>query len=160
PKRNIDTGMGLERVAFIKQGVENMYEIDEIRPVLDAAAELAGVNYGENHEHDVRLRVVADHIRSALMLISDGVTPSNEARGYILRRLLRRTVRAMRLMGVQVPTFPTLFAASRDAMKLSYPEVETDYQRISMIAFAEEEAFLRTLTSGTVILEDAVQDAK
>ncbi|MGB3414094.1 MAG: alanine--tRNA ligase [Microbacteriaceae bacterium] len=160
PKKNIDTGMGLERIAFLKQGVENMYEIDEIRPVLDAAATIANVHYGEDHENDVRLRVVADHIRSSLMLISDGVTPANEARGYILRRLLRRTVRAMRLMGVHGATFPALFAASRDAMKASYPEVASDYERISTIAFAEEEAFLRTLVSGTNILEDAVAAAK
>jgi alanyl-tRNA synthetase len=160
PQKNIDTGMGLERVAFIKQGVENMYEIDQVRPVLDRAAELAGKTYGANHEDDVRLRVVADHIRSALMLMSDGVTPSNEGRGYILRRLLRRAVRSMRLLGVETATFRELFAASRDAMKESYPEVETDYPRISHLAVSEEETFLRTLASGTSILDIAVQNTK
>ena len=83
--------MGLERVAFIKQGVDNMYEIDQVRPVLDRAAELSGRRYGADHDDDVRMRVIADHVRSALMLMADGVTPSNEGRGYILRRLLRRT---------------------------------------------------------------------
>ena len=160
PNKNIDTGMGLERVAFLKQGVENLYEIDQVRPVLDTAAEIAGVPYGANLENDVRLRVVADHVRSALMLMSDGVQVSNEGRGYILRRLLRRTVRAMRLLGVDAPTFPELFAASRDAMKGSYPEVETDYQRISQIANGEEETFLKTLVSGTTILDTAVENTK
>ena len=160
PNKNIDTGMGLERVAFLKQGVENLYEIDQVRPVLDAAAAIAGVTYGANQENDVRLRVVADHVRSALMLISDGVQVSNEGRGYILRRLLRRSVRAMRLLGVDAATFPELFAASRDAMKASYPEVEKDYQRISQIAYGEEETFLKTLVSGTTILDTAVENTK
>ncbi|CAN5329458.1 alanine--tRNA ligase [soil metagenome] len=156
PKKNIDTGMGMERVAFIKQGVENMYEIDQVRPVLDMAAELSKRKYGANHDDDVRMRVIADHVRSSLMLMSDGVAPSNEGRGYILRRLLRRSVRAMRLLGVEEPTFAELFPASRDAMKASYPEVSTDYDRISRLALAEEETFLRTLASGTTILDVAV----
>ncbi len=160
PKKNIDTGMGLERVAFLMQGVENLYEIDEVRPVLDAAAQLSGKTYGESETDDVRLRVVADHVRSALMLIGDGVTPGNDGRGYVLRRLLRRTVRAMRLLGVDKPVFDVLFAASRDAMKESYPEVETDYERIRKTAVAEEEAFLRTLVSGSVVLETALADVR
>ncbi len=156
PKKNIDTGMGMERVAFIKQSVENMYEIDQVRPVLDRAAALSRRKYGANHDDDVRMRVIADHIRSSLMLMSDGVTPSNEGRGYILRRLLRRSVRAMRLLGVEEPTFAELFPESRDAMKASYPEVASDYDRISGLAVAEEETFLRTLASGTTILDVAV----
>ncbi|RLP69502.1 alanine--tRNA ligase [Mycetocola reblochoni] len=160
PKKNIDTGMGLERVAFLKQGVENMYEIDQVRPVLDRAAELSGRRYGANHEDDVRMRVVADHVRSSLMLMSDGVSPSNEGRGYILRRLLRRSVRAMRLLGVEDATFPELFAASRDAMAESYPEVERDYGHISQLADNEEQTFLRTLAAGTTILDLALDDSK
>ncbi|WP_110588906.1 alanine--tRNA ligase [Microbacterium suaedae] len=160
PKKNIDTGMGLERVAFLKQGVENMYETDQVRPVLDRASELSGRRYGADHEDDVRFRVIADHVRSSLMLLSDGVTPANEGRGYILRRLMRRTVRSMRLLGVGEATFPELFAASRDAMKATYPELETDWQRISNYAFAEEETFLRTLSSGSTILDTAVDTAK
>ena len=160
PNKNIDTGMGLERVAFLKQGVENLYEIDQVRPVLDRAAELAGVTYGANHENDVRLRVVADHVRSALMLMADGVQASNEGRGYILRRLLRRSVRAMRLLGVDAATFPELFTASRDAMKSAYPDVENEYARISQIAYGEEETFLKTLASGTTILDTAVTETK
>jgi alanyl-tRNA synthetase len=156
PNKNIDTGMGLERVAFLKQGVDNMYEIDQVRPVLDRAAALSGRTYGANHDDDVRMRVIADHVRSALMLMSDGVTPSNEGRGYILRRLLRRSIRSMRLLGFEGPSFADLFAASRDAMKAAYPEVETEYDRISRLALAEEETFLRTLAAGTTILDEAV----
>lgn len=156
PKKNIDTGMGMERVAFLKQGVENMYEIDQVRPVLDAAAAISKRRYGAQLEDDVRMRVIADHVRSSLMLMSDGVTPSNEGRGYILRRLLRRSVRAMRLLGVEEPTFSELFPASRDAMGAAYPEVATDFERISGLAYAEEETFLRTLASGTTILDLAV----
>ncbi|MDY7544062.1 MULTISPECIES: alanine--tRNA ligase [unclassified Cryobacterium] len=156
PKKNIDTGMGLERVAFLKQGVENMYEIDQVRPVLDRAAALSGRRYGAVHDDDVRMRIVADHVRSSLMLMSDGVTPSNEGRGYILRRLMRRSVRAMRLLGVDVATFPELFPAARDAMMSAYPEVHGDYARISQGAYAEEETFLRTLASGSTVLDVAV----
>ena len=160
PKKNIDTGMGLERVAFLLQGVDNMYEIDEVAPVLHRAAELAGIRYGADHEADVRLRVVADHVRSGLMLIADGVTPGNEGRGYILRRLLRRAVRSMKLLGVEEATLPELLPVSRDAMSASYPEVATDFARISGVAYAEEEAFRRTLTAGTALFDTAVGQAK
>jgi len=160
PRKNIDTGMGLERVAYLLQGVDNLYEIDQIFPVLARAAELAGNSYGRDHSADVRLRVVADHVRSGLMLIADGVTPGNEARGYVLRRLLRRVVRAMRLLGVHDPVLPELLPVSRDLMSESYPEVERDWLRISQIAYAEEEAFRRTLSAGTQIFDLAVADAR
>ncbi|HEY4571595.1 MAG TPA: alanine--tRNA ligase-related protein, partial [Kribbella sp.] len=103
PKKNIDTGLGLERVAYLLQGVDNMYEIDEIYPVIEKASELSGRKYGAEHTDDVRFRVVADHVRSALMLIGDGVTPGNEQGGYVLRRLLRRAIRSMRLLGYEDP---------------------------------------------------------
>ncbi len=160
PQKNIDTGMGLERVAFLKQGVENMYETDQVRPVLDRAVELSGRRYGAVHEDDVRFRVIADHVRSSLMLLSDGVRPSNEGRGYILRRLMRRTVRAMRLLGVDEPSFPELFAASRDAMKAVYPVLEKDWSTLSSAAFAEEETFRRTLAQGSTILDLALDDTR
>jgi alanyl-tRNA synthetase len=160
PSKNIDTGMGLERVAFLMQGVDNLYEIDEVRPVLDLAAKLSGKTYGADTEDDVRLRVVADHVRSALMLIGDGVTPANDARGYVVRRLLRRAVRAMRLLGVETPVFKQLFTASKDAMKASYPELETDFERILRTAVNEEEAFLRTLNSGLLVLDEEIAKAK
>ncbi|MDM7831235.1 alanine--tRNA ligase [Cellulomonas edaphi] len=159
-QRNIDTGMGLERVAFLLQGVNNMYEIDEVYPVIGGAQELSGRRYGAVHEDDVRMRVVADHVRSALMLMGDGVTPSNEGRGYVLRRLLRRSIRAMRLLGVEDHALPSLLPLSRDAMSPSYPELATNFDRISQVAYAEEDAFRRTLVAGTTILDTAVASAK
>jgi len=159
-QRNIDTGMGLERVAFLLQGVNNMYEIDEIFPVIEGAQALSGRRYGADHDDDVRMRVVADHVRSALMLMGDGVTPSNEGRGYVLRRLLRRSIRAMRLLGVEDHALPTLLPISRDAMSPSYPELARDFERISQVAYAEEDAFRRTLVAGTTILDTAVASAK
>ncbi|WP_020015441.1 alanine--tRNA ligase [Promicromonospora sukumoe] len=159
-KKNIDTGMGLERVAFLLQGKDNMYEIDEVFPVIEAAEQLSGKKYGENHDDDVRMRVVADHVRSALMIIGDGVRPSNEGRGYVLRRLLRRSVRAMRLLGVDGVALPSLLPVSKDAMAPSYPELGTNFEQISAVAYAEEEAFRRTLASGTTILDSAVAGLK
>ncbi|MDN6533179.1 MAG: alanine--tRNA ligase [Yaniella sp.] len=165
--KNIDTGLGLERLAMILQGVENMYETDQVRPVLDRAAELAGVTYTStedaedpNFANDMRLRYIADHIRSALMLISDGVVPGNEAGGYVLRRLIRRAVRAMRLMGVTNAVLPELLPISRDAMRGTYPQVAEDFERISRIAYAEERAFLRTIAAGTTRLESSVAQAR
>lgn len=167
PKKNIDTGLGVERLAMLLQGVENFYETDQVRPVLDAASKLSGKKYhgsesaeDEGYEDDVRMRVVADHIRSSLMLIADGVTPSNEGRGYILRRLMRRAIRAMRLLGVTEPCLPVLFPASRDAMKGAFPYIADDFERISRIAYAEEKAFLHTIETGTERLEEAVAAAK
>ncbi|WP_048556208.1 alanine--tRNA ligase, partial [Nostocoides japonicum] len=168
PRKNIDTGMGLERIASILQGVDNLYEIDEVYPVLERAAEMTGKKYGEHsghtagesHPDDVRLRVVADHVRSSLMLIGDGVTPGNEGRGYVLRRLLRRTIRAMRLLGYEDPCLPQLLPVSMERMSRSYPELESGFARISQIAYAEEDAFRRTLASGTTILDAAVAETK
>lgn len=160
PKKNIDTGMGLERVAMFKQGVENMYETDQVRPVLDRAMEISGRRYGASHEDDVRFRVIADHVRSSLMLLSDGVTPSNEGRGYILRRLMRRAVRSMRLLGVDTPVFAELFETSRAAMAASYPVLERDGARLIQLATAEEDTFLRTLAQGSTILDLALSETK
>ncbi|WP_028048428.1 alanine--tRNA ligase [Cellulomonas sp. URHD0024] len=159
-QKNIDTGMGLERVAYLLQGVDNMYEIDEVFPVIQGAQELSGRTYGAVHGDDVRMRVVADHVRSALMLMGDGVTPSNEGRGYVLRRLLRRSIRAMRLLGVDDLALPTLLPLSRDAMSPSYPELAANFEKISQVAYAEEDTFRRTLAAGTMILDTAVRAAK
>ena len=167
PEQNIDTGLGVERLAMLLQGVENFYETDQVRPVLDRASELSGKRYHgsekpgeEGYDDDVRMRVVADHVRSSLMLIADGVSPSNEGRGYILRRLLRRAIRAMRLMGVTEPCLPVLLPASRDAMRGVYPYVAEDFERIARIAYAEERAFLKTIESGTTRLNEAVAGAR
>ena len=168
-KTAIDTGAGLERLAFIMQDKPNMYEIDEVFPVIDAAMQMSGKRYGlgaagpeagSAYEDDVRMRVVADHVRSSLMLIGDGVRPGNDGRGYVLRRLIRRAVRSMRLLGVDEATMPTLLTASKNAMKASYPELETNWKTISEVAYAEEDAFRRTLSTGTTILDAAVAPAK
>ncbi|MDR0431827.1 MAG: alanine--tRNA ligase [Bifidobacteriaceae bacterium] len=159
-KKNIDTGMGLERTAYLLQDVANLYEIDEVYPVIAKAEELAGVKYGKDHQADIRMRVVADHVRSALMLIGDGVTPSNEGRGYVLRRLLRRSIYSMRLLGVEDPVMPELLTTSKEAMKASYPELERDWARIGGTAYSEEDSFLRTLAQGTTILAGATAKVK
>jgi alanyl-tRNA synthetase len=160
PSRNIDTGMGLERVAYLLQGVDNLYEIDEVYPVLERAAELSGRRYGADGEDDVRLRVVADHVRSGLMLIGEGVKPSNEARGYVVRRLLRRSIRTMRLLGVEDPVLPELLPVSMAAMRSSYPELERDFGRIAEMAYAEEETFRSTLRNGTQIFDLAATETR
>lgn len=159
-QKNIDTGLGLERVAYLKQGVANLYEIDEVMPVIRKAEELSGRVYGAHRDDDVWLRVVADHVRASLMLIGDGVNPGNEGRGYVLRRLLRRSLRAMRLLGVEDSVMQELLPVSRDAMSPSYPELSSDFARISATAYTEEDAFRRTLANGTTILDTAVATTK
>lgn len=165
----IDTGAGLERLAFIMQDKPNMYEIDEVFPVIDVAQQMSGKEYGLGalgpsagvaYDDDVRMRVVADHVRSALMLINDGVRPGNDGRGYVLRRLIRRAVRSMRLLGVDEAAMPSLLTASKNVMSLSYPELNENWATIQDVAYAEEDAFRRTLSAGTTILDTAVRDAK
>ncbi|MSS12756.1 alanine--tRNA ligase [Bifidobacterium tsurumiense] len=159
-QKNIDTGAGLERLAYLMQGKQNIYETDEVYPVIEAAEKLTGLKYGENADADVRFRVAADHVRSALMIMNDGVRPSNVGRGYVLRRLLRRTVRSMRMLGVRESVLPTLFPVSKNAMVASYPELEQTFHEVSESAYGEEDAFLRTLENGTTILDVAVSKAK
>ena len=158
--KNIDTGMGLERVAYLLQGRQNIYEIDEIFPVIAAAERLSGCRYGDNEADDVRFRIVADHVRSALMIMSDGVRPSNLGRGYVLRRLLRRTIRSMKMLGVDSEVLPSLLPASESVMKSSYPELETTFADVQEAAYGEEDAFRRTLGKGIEILDLAVGKAK
>ncbi len=160
PKRNIDTGMGLERVAFLLQGKDNIYDIDVMFPVIERAEALTGRRYGADHEDDVRFRVVADHVRSSMMLIGDGVTPGNESRGYVLRRLLRRAVRSMRLLGYGDPSLPELMPISRDKMGETYGYLLSDWERISRVAYAEEDAFRKTLQSGTQIFDLAAAEVR
>ncbi len=160
PRKNIDTGMGLERMAMLLQGKGSIYEVDEVFPVLGRAAELAGKTYGANHEDDVRLRIVADHVRSGLMLVADGVRPGNEARGYVLRRILRRVVRSMRLLGVDDVTLPELLPVSYAKMRESYPELDAEWSRISQVVYAEEDAFRQTLKSGTTMFDLAASQTK
>ena len=156
PRKNIDTGMGVERIACLLQGVDNVYETDLLRPVIDKAAQYAPRGYGAgNNDDDVRYRVIADHSRTAAVIIADGVTPSNEGRGYVLRRLLRRIIRSAKLLGIERPIVGELMATVRDAMGPSYPEMVVDFDRINRIAVAEETAFNRTLASGSKLFEDA-----
>ena len=160
PTQNIDTGMGMERMATVLQGVDNLYEIDTSRAILDRASALTGVRYGADHASDVRLRVVSDHVRTAVMLIGDGITPSNEGRGYVLRRIMRRAVRSMRLLGAQDPTMQELVEASTEAMGPQYPELVSDAGRIRTVALAEEASFLETLRTGAQVFDTAVPGAR
>src|SRR3954467_15368227 len=160
PKKNIDTGMGVERVATILQGVENVYETDLVRRVIGRAEEFSGRRYGTNHADEVRFRVIADHARTGVMLIGDGVTPGNDGRGYVLRRLLRRIVRSTRLLGVQEPVLQEFAKVVRDTMGPTYPELVSGFDRINEVVRIEEEAFLSTLTSGSRIFDLAAEETK
>ena len=156
PRKNIDTGMGVERIACLLQNVDNVYETDLLRPAIDLIAGIAPRGYNQgNHADDVRYRIIADHSRTAAIIIGDGVTPGNEGRGYVLRRLLRRIIRAAKLLGVEQPIMADLMATVRDAMGPSYPELVTDFDRINRIAVAEETAFNRTLVAGSKLFDDA-----
>jgi alanyl-tRNA synthetase len=151
-------------VAYLLQGVDNVYETDLVRPVIARAEEFSGRRYGaggaSGHEDDVRFRVIADHARSGVMIIGDGVTPSNEGRGYVLRRLLRRIVRSARLLGVHEPVLGSFAEVVRDTMAPAYPDLVSDFERISAVVRAEEEAFLSTLTAGSRIFDTAVSETK
>ena len=153
PAKSIDTGLGLERTAALLQGVENIYEIDTTIKILNRASELTGVKYGSSEKSDVALRVIADHARTSAMLIGDGVTPGNEGRGYVLRRMMRRTIRNMRLLGSMDPIMSELTVAAIGAMGPQYPELVTDKNRILSVSVSEEESFLQTLKSGTQIFD-------
>ena len=155
PAKSIDTGLGLERTAALLQGVENIYEIDTTMMILSRASELSGVKYGSSQNSDVALRVIADHARTSAMLIGDGVTPGNEGRGYVLRRMMRRTIRNMRLLGVNDPIMSELTVAAISAMGPQYPELVSDKKRILSVSVSEEESFLQTLKSGTQIFDVA-----
>ena len=153
PAKSIDTGLGLERTAALLQGVENIYEIDTTMQILKRASELTGVKYGVSEKSDVSLRVIADHARTSAMLIGDGVTPGNEGRGYVLRRMMRRTIRNMRLLGSMDPIMSELTVAAIGAMGPQYPELVSDKSRILAVSASEEESFLQTLKSGTQIFD-------
>ena len=153
PAKSIDTGLGLERTAALLQGVDNIYEIDTTIQILNRASELTGVKYGVSEKSDVSLRVIADHARTSAMLIGDGVTPGNEGRGYVLRRMMRRTIRNMRLLGSMDPIMSELTVAAIGAMGTQYPELITDKNRILAVSASEEESFLQTLKSGTQIFD-------
>ncbi|MGB6208661.1 alanine--tRNA ligase [Mycobacterium sp.] len=161
PRKNIDTGMGVERVAVLLQGVHNVYETDLLRPVIDVVAARAPRPYDVgNHDDDVRYRIIADHSRTAAILIGDGVSPGNDGRGYVLRRLLRRVIRSAKLLGIEGPIVGDLMVTVRDAMGPSYPELVADFDRIRRIAVAEETAFNRTLQSGSRLFDEVAGATK
>ncbi|MFB8770704.1 alanine--tRNA ligase [Nocardiopsis alba] len=158
PKKNIDTGMGLERLAAVLQGVDNIYETDIIGRVLHRAAELTGSVYGDDHERDVMLRVVADHVRSAVMLVGDGVKPGNEKAGYVLRRILRRSIRNLRLLsGTDAFFLHDLTAVSIDAMKDIYPDLLDKADVVHGVIDTEERNFADTLRAGTTLFGRAAE---
>lgn len=159
--KNIDTGMGLERLSYLLNGKKNIYEIDEIFPVIEACELLSGKSYGSDSASDTHMRIVADHIRSALMIMADGIKPSNLARGYVLRRLLRRSVRSLALLGApDRPLLPELIGVSQKAMNGDYPELEEKLSSIQSDVEKEEETFRRTLDRGSDILSFAIRKAK
>ncbi|MGQ4493863.1 alanine--tRNA ligase [Dermabacteraceae bacterium P13095] len=160
-QKAIDTGLGVERVAYLLQGKENMYETDQVFPVIEHAQRLTDRVYGSGDvEADVRMRVVADHVRSALMLVGDGVRPGNEGRGYVLRRLIRRAVRSMRLLGYDKPAMPELLPVSQAVMRESYQVLADEFDRIQDVIYSEEETFRRTLTTGTTIFDNVARKLK
>ncbi|MEY3279318.1 MAG: hypothetical protein RIR63_510 [Actinomycetota bacterium] len=160
PAKSIDTGLGLERTAALLQGVENIYEIDTTMQILSMASSLTGIKYGMAEKSDISLRVIADHARTSAMLIGDGVTPGNEGRGYVLRRMMRRTIRNMRLLGSHDPIISELTRAAIGAMGPQYPELVAAQDRILAVSVAEEESFLQTLKSGTQIFDLAAAALK
>ncbi|GAA0981084.1 alanine--tRNA ligase [Acrocarpospora macrocephala] len=161
PSKNIDTGMGLERMAAILQGVDNIYEIDTTYKILDRAAQLTKTSYGRDPRADISLRVVADHVRTGTMLVADGVLPSNEGRGYVLRRILRRSIRNLRLLGSGEDRYMhELTGVAIDVMGEQYPELKADAPQIHGVIDAEEASFLGTLRTGTAIFDVAVEETK
>ena len=178
PARNIDTGMGMERMAALLQGVDNIYEIDTMWKVLERAAELTEQRYGTDHRSDVALRVVTDHVRTAVMLVADGVIPSNESRGYVLRRILRRSVQKLRLLsgaqrggaggsgrgysrgGQDEHFMHELSSVAIGALGEQYPELIRDAPNIHTVVDAEEAAFLATLRTGSAIFDAAVEETR
>lgn len=160
PAKNIDTGLGLERTAALLQGVDNIYEIDTTEIILDTASKLTDVKYGKENSTDISLRIVADHARTAMMLIGDGVTPGNEGRGYVLRRMMRRAIRNMRLLGSEDLVIKDLINSAISAMGPQYPELVTSSERILAVAEAEEDSFIQTLKSGTSIFDLAISELR
>ncbi len=157
---NIDTGMGLERIACIMQGVTSLFEVDTIRKVLDHAAEMANVKYGADEKTDISLRVITDHIRSTVFLVSDGVLPDNEGRGYVLRRLLRRAARHGRLLGITEPFLYKIAKTVAEESASAYPELEEKFDYIEKVIKTEEERFSKTIDQGLVILNDYIKETK
>ena len=159
-KPNIDTGMGLERLAVVMQGVDNLFEVDTVQDVMKHISRIAGVEYKKDEKTDVSLRVITDHIRSTVMMVSDGVIPSNEGRGYVLRRLLRRAARHGKLLNIDREFLYEVAETVIDASKSAYPELDENRERITSIIKKEEERFDATIDNGLVVLNKYIEDAK
>lgn len=160
PNPNIDTGMGLERLAVVMQGVGNLFEVDTVQDVMKHICSIAGIEYKKDEKKDVSLRVITDHIRSTVMMVSDGVIPSNEGRGYVLRRLLRRAARHGKLLNIDRQFLFEVAQTVIDCSKDAYPELAEKSEYIKKIIKKEEERFDATIDNGLVVLNDYIADAK
>ena len=160
PNPNIDTGMGLERLAVVMQGVDNLFEVDTVRDVINHVCKIAGINYKDDEKKDISLRVISDHIRSTVMMVSDGVIPSNEGRGYVLRRLLRRAARHGKLLNIDRQFLNEVADTVIECSKCAYPELEEKKEYIKKIIKKEEERFDATIDNGIVVLTGYIEDAK
>ena len=157
-QKNIDTGMGLERLASVVQDVDSIFDVDTIKALRDHVCRLAGKEYGKEYKDDVSIRVITDHIRSVTFMISDGIMPSNEGRGYVLRRLLRRACRHGRLLGIRKGFLPELAENVIEGSKDGYPELEEKREFILKVIAKEEEQFNKTIDQGLGILADMIAD--
>ena len=155
---NIDTGMGLERLACVMQGVDNLFEVDTVRAILNHVERITGKKYGEDHKTDISIRVITDHIRSTVFMVSDGILPSNEGRGYVLRRLLRRAARHGRMLGVTRPFLSELCDTVIHENGGAYPELREHADYIKKVISAEEERFSRTIDQGLTILNNLIDN--
>ena len=158
-QKNIDTGMGLERLACVMQGVDNMFEVDSIRKVLDCVVRISGKHYGENAQNDISIRVITDHVRSAMFMISDGVIPSNEGRGYVLRRIIRRACRHGKLLGIDRPFLTEVCEVAIGESAGAYPELREKADYIKKVLSVEEARFDATIDAGLSILSDMLSAA-
>lgn len=155
--KNIDTGMGLERLACVMQGVDNMFEVDSIKNTLNEVCRISGKKYGEDNATDISIRAITDHARAATFMISDGIIPSNEGRGYVLRRLLRRAARHGRLLGVKRPFLCEIADSVIAENKAGYPEIFEKQEIIKKVILSEEEGFSKTIDQGLGILNDLMK---
>ena len=158
-QKNIDTGMGLERLACVLQGVDNLFEVDTVRRILDTVCEISGKTYGADKKNDVSIRVVTDHIRSATFMIADGVIPSNEGRGYVLRRIIRRACRHGKLLGINRMFLEELCKIVISQNENAYPELKTKYDYVLKVVRLEEERFNATIDAGLGILGGIIDTA-
>lgn len=160
PKPSIDTGAGLERISAVLQGVKSNFEIDLLQPIISSIEELSGKRYGEDARADISLRVIADHSRATTFLLNDGVLPSNEGRGYVLRRILRRGLRHGRLLGIEEPFMHRVTGLVVEIMKDAYPEIQESREYIEKVTLNEEERFAHTLRAGLSIFEEIMEETR